>query len=70
MADGEEKGSDFYAVLGLDKECTDSELRNSYKKLALDVNPGYGFSLHDQNRDGTRIAVLPPEILSSWKKPR
>ncbi|KAM1059947.1 hypothetical protein ACFX13_025198 [Malus domestica] len=39
MADGEEKGSDFYAVLGLDKECTDSELRNAYKKLALRWHP-------------------------------
>ena len=35
MANGEEKGRDFYAVLGLDKECTDSELRNAYKKLAM-----------------------------------
>ncbi|TQE08685.1 hypothetical protein C1H46_005669 [Malus baccata] len=39
MADGEEKGSDFYAVLGLEKECTDSELRNAYKKLALRWHP-------------------------------
>lgn len=35
MANGEEKGNDFYAVLGLKKECTNSELRNAYKKLAL-----------------------------------
>ncbi|RXH83351.1 hypothetical protein DVH24_005604, partial [Malus domestica] len=27
MANGEEKSSDFYAVLGLEKKCTDSELR-------------------------------------------
>ncbi|CAK7356467.1 unnamed protein product [Dovyalis caffra] len=34
---GEEKGksNDFYQVLGLNKECTDTELRNAYKKLAL-----------------------------------
>jgi len=32
---GEEKRSDFYAVLGLKKECTEAELRNAYKKLAL-----------------------------------
>lgn len=35
MANGEEKSSDFYAVLGLNKECTATELRNAYKKLAL-----------------------------------
>jgi DnaJ-class molecular chaperone len=34
---GEEKGksNDFYQVLGLDKDCTATELRNAYKKLAL-----------------------------------
>lgn len=36
MANGEEKSNDdLYAVLGLEKECTASELRNAYKKLAL-----------------------------------
>lgn len=28
MANGEEKSSDLYAVLGLEKKCTDSELRS------------------------------------------
>ncbi|KAM1159145.1 hypothetical protein ACFX19_032925 [Malus domestica] len=27
MANGEEKSSDLYAVFGLEKKCTDSELR-------------------------------------------
>jgi preprotein translocase subunit Sec63 len=35
MANEGNKGNDFYAVLGLNKECTDSDLRNAYKKLAL-----------------------------------
>nr|XP_011467461.1 PREDICTED: dnaJ homolog subfamily B member 6 isoform X1 [Fragaria vesca subsp. vesca] len=35
----EEKGNDFYAVMGLKKECSDSELRNAYKKLALIWHP-------------------------------
>lgn len=35
MANGEEKNNDFYAVLGLNKECTPTELRTAYKKLAL-----------------------------------
>lgn len=35
MAAEEEKSSDFYGVLGLKKECTASELRDAYKKLAL-----------------------------------
>lgn len=35
MAAGGEKGEDFYAVLGLKKECSEAELRNAYKKLAL-----------------------------------
>eukprot|EP00257_Ricinus_communis_P021408 XP_015580894.1 LOW QUALITY PROTEIN: dnaJ homolog subfamily B member 6-like [Ricinus communis] len=41
MANGEEKSKskDFYQVLGLNKECTASELRNAYKKLALRWHP-------------------------------
>lgn len=39
MANGGEKSSDFYEVLGLEKECTPSELRNAYKKLALRWHP-------------------------------
>ncbi|PQM40446.1 dnaJ homolog subfamily B member 6 isoform X2 [Prunus yedoensis var. nudiflora] len=40
MANGEEKGGDdFYAVLGFKKECTGSELRKAYKKLALRWHP-------------------------------
>lgn len=41
MADGEDKSKskDFYQVLGLDKECTATELRNAYKKLALRWHP-------------------------------
>ncbi|XP_030466382.1 uncharacterized protein LOC115685441 [Syzygium oleosum] len=39
MANGDEKGKDLYAVLGLKKECTAPELRNAYKKLALRWHP-------------------------------
>ncbi|XP_057460200.1 uncharacterized protein LOC130750637 isoform X2 [Actinidia eriantha] len=39
MSAGEGKGDDFYAVLGLKKECSASELRNAYKKLALKWHP-------------------------------
>ncbi|KAL6010524.1 hypothetical protein ACLOJK_000958 [Asimina triloba] len=39
MAGKEEKSRDFYAVLGLKKECSTSELRNAYKKLALKWHP-------------------------------
>ncbi|XP_042947003.1 chaperone protein DnaJ-like isoform X2 [Carya illinoinensis] len=39
MENGEEKSDDFYAVLGLKKECTASELRNAYKKLAMRWHP-------------------------------
>lgn len=35
MAAREEKINDFYAVLGLKKECSATELRTAYKKLAL-----------------------------------
>lgn len=40
MANGEEKSAgggvgDLYAVLGLKKECSEAELKNAYKKLAL-----------------------------------
>lgn len=34
MVGGEEKSEDFYAVLGLKKECTAAELKDAYKKLA------------------------------------
>ncbi|KAF9685336.1 hypothetical protein SADUNF_Sadunf03G0044100 [Salix dunnii] len=42
MADGGEekrKNNDFYQVLGLNKECTATELRGAYKKLALKWHP-------------------------------
>lgn len=39
MANEGNKSNDFYAVLGLNKECSDSELRNAYKKLALKWHP-------------------------------
>ncbi|KAJ0006988.1 hypothetical protein Pint_29290 [Pistacia integerrima] len=39
MANGEEKSNDLYGVLGLNKECTATELRNAYKKLALRWHP-------------------------------
>ncbi|KAI3513175.1 hypothetical protein L1887_20502 [Cichorium endivia] len=35
MAGNGAKISDFYEVLGLKKECTETELKNAYKKLAL-----------------------------------
>ncbi|KAH6781248.1 hypothetical protein C2S51_006541 [Perilla frutescens var. frutescens] len=39
MAAEEEKSIDFYAVMGLKKECTPAELRNAYKKLAMKWHP-------------------------------
>lgn len=39
MASGGEKHVDFYAVLGLRKDCSDAQLRNAYKKLALRWHP-------------------------------
>lgn len=39
MAAEEEKNSDFYGVMGLKKECTPTELRNAYKKLAMKWHP-------------------------------
>ncbi|KAJ4837207.1 hypothetical protein Tsubulata_044338 [Turnera subulata] len=41
MANGDEKSGskDFYQVLGLNKECSATELRNAYKKLALRWHP-------------------------------
>nr|QEG03123.1 chaperone protein DnaJ isoform X4 [Cymbidium ensifolium] len=39
MAASGEKNGDFYSVLGLKKECSDAELRNAYKKLALRWHP-------------------------------
>ncbi|KAK6124695.1 hypothetical protein DH2020_041550 [Rehmannia glutinosa] len=39
MAGEGDKSNDFYAVLGLKKECTSTDLRNAYKKLALKWHP-------------------------------
>ncbi|KAG6415859.1 hypothetical protein SASPL_123278 [Salvia splendens] len=39
MAAGEGRNCDFYGVMGLKKECTPTELRNAYKKLALKWHP-------------------------------
>ncbi|XP_027125063.1 dnaJ homolog subfamily B member 7 isoform X2 [Coffea eugenioides] len=39
MAAADDKRSDFYAVLGLKKECSAAELKNAYKKLALKWHP-------------------------------
>lgn len=39
MAAEDDKNNDFYAVLGLKKECSETELRNAYKKLALKWHP-------------------------------
>ncbi|WOK95825.1 hypothetical protein Cni_G04532 [Canna indica] len=39
MAAGEDKSADFYAVLGLRKECSEPELRIAYKKLAMRWHP-------------------------------
>ncbi|XP_020212701.1 uncharacterized protein LOC109797169 isoform X1 [Cajanus cajan] len=36
---GEEDCDELYAVLGLEKECSQSELKNAYKKLALKWHP-------------------------------
>ncbi|XP_023734594.1 uncharacterized protein LOC111882450 isoform X2 [Lactuca sativa] len=44
------KSSDFYQVLGLEKGCTEAELKNAYKKLALRWHPdrcsAFGDSKH------------------------
>ncbi|CAN6451354.1 unnamed protein product [Victoria cruziana] len=39
MDAGKEAGSDFYSVLGLKKDCSATELRSAYKKLALRWHP-------------------------------
>ncbi|KAL0341803.1 UNVERIFIED_CONTAM: hypothetical protein Scaly_1842900 [Sesamum calycinum] len=64
MAADEDKSNDFYAVMGLKKECTDAELRNAYKKLAL-VR-----ILRTTLLNGILIASLLPGIPSMWKRQR
>nr|GEX82490.1 hypothetical protein [Tanacetum cinerariifolium] len=49
VSNGDER-SDFYQVLGLNKGCTDVEVKNAYKKLALRWHPdrcsAFGSSKH------------------------
>ncbi|CAH1442403.1 unnamed protein product [Lactuca virosa] len=50
MGENGVKSSDFYQVLGLEKGCTEAELKNAYKKLALRWHPdrcsAFGDSKH------------------------
>ncbi|GER53606.1 chaperone protein dnaJ [Striga asiatica] len=46
---GDDKSHDFYAVLGLKKECTSAELRHNYKKLALKWHPDRFSACGDPN---------------------
>ncbi|KAL8171617.1 hypothetical protein V2J09_023421 [Rumex salicifolius] len=39
MAPGEKKGEDMYTVLGLGKDCSSTDLKNAYKKLAMRWHP-------------------------------
>ncbi|XP_027908175.1 dnaJ homolog subfamily B member 9-like isoform X3 [Vigna unguiculata] len=39
MANEGNKSNDFYTILGLNKECTELELKNAYKKLAKKWHP-------------------------------
>ncbi|CAL5443699.1 unnamed protein product [Camellia sinensis] len=77
MAAGEEKSSDFYAVLGLKKECTATELRNAYKNLALGKLqdfPGkvdltrFFFSLGESGDGGLMWAEMAPRSLFSVRE--
>lgn len=54
MAAEEDKSGDFYSVLGLRKECSETELRNAYKKLAM-VRLGLKVSSFPQNDGRPRI---------------
>ncbi|OIW13528.1 hypothetical protein TanjilG_29269 [Lupinus angustifolius] len=47
--EGGKKSINFYEVLGLKKNCTHSELRNSYKKLALKWHPDRSSSSANAN---------------------
>ncbi|XP_022953656.1 dnaJ homolog subfamily B member 6-like [Cucurbita moschata] len=47
MAGENHKNDDLYAVLGLKKECTEAELRNAYKKLAMIWHPDRCSALRD-----------------------
>ncbi|CAI9267622.1 unnamed protein product [Lactuca saligna] len=50
MGENGVKSNDFYQVLGLEKGCTEAELKNAYKKLALRWHPdrclAFGDSKH------------------------
>jgi hypothetical protein len=49
-------GADLYAVLGLNRECTDAELKGAYRRLAMVT------SVHSLRANVVRL--LPPILLS------
>eukprot|EP00262_Sarcandra_glabra_P020053 TRINITY_DN7875_c0_g1_i1.p1 TRINITY_DN7875_c0_g1~~TRINITY_DN7875_c0_g1_i1.p1 ORF type:complete len:191 (+),score=21.58 TRINITY_DN7875_c0_g1_i1:295-867(+) len=49
MATGEKQTGDFYDVLGVKRECSASDLKHAYKKLALRWHPDRCSALADSN---------------------
>ncbi|ESW11064.1 hypothetical protein PHAVU_009G262400 [Phaseolus vulgaris] len=65
MAKGGEKCSEeLYEVLGIEKECTPSELKNAYKKLALIVVQGAAWkkARRSSRQSSTRILVVLSDV--------
>ncbi|KAE9598080.1 putative DnaJ domain-containing protein [Lupinus albus] len=54
--EGGKKGGNFYEVLGLKKNCTHSELRIAYKKLALKWHPDRSSSSSSSNENSIEEA--------------
>ena len=51
---------DYYGILGVEKDCTDAQLKKAYKKMSLKLHP-------DKNQDDPE-AQVPPRAPTTFRR--
>merc|ERR1711976_262322 len=59
-------GKDYYKILGVDRNCTDDQLKTAYRKLALKYHPDKNKSADAEEK--FKEANLAYEVLKDEKK--